>query len=457
MPAIRYGTGAYLRNNGNLPEFILRNMYVEQAPSAEAGVTLLSRPGLEEVANWGAGPVIDIFCQDGSFGGDLFAVLSNTLYREAVPLGTLTGSGPVSWAMSADELLITRGSTSYSYDGTDFVNSGFTGLFSNEVTAVAYLAGLFLAVEAGSHRFFWSAVRDSRSWDVLDFASAENAPDELRDVKAVGDSLYLMGQASIEVWAATGAVEIPFTRIQQRLYRKGVISTGCAVDQDNSLTFCGHDGIVYRIAEVPERISDHGIEERIKASLIVSCFGFVYEGHSFFCLRLDQGTWAFDAATRQWCELATYGQDNFRGRCATTQRRTLIFGDDHTGQLWTFGGFLDGTKELVREFTAAFPVRGAIHVDNLEVESNSGWTDELAGQGADPILEMRSSRDSGATWGHYRSASLGRQGEYRTRTRYRALGMFDAPAAVFEFRCSDPAPLRISSVKVNEPGGGRAR
>jgi hypothetical protein len=457
MPAIRYGVGAYKRDNGNLPEFKLVNLFVEQTPSAEAGVTLLSRPGLQEVANWGAGPVVGLFCQDGSFGGDLFAILGNTLYREGDQIGALTGSGPVSWAASADELLIARGSTSYSYDGTDLVNSGFTGLFSNEVTAVAYLAGLFIALEAGSHRFFWSAVRDSRSWDVLDFASAENAPDELRDVKAVGDSLYLMGQASIEVWAATGAAEIPFSRIQQRLYRKGVIATGCAVEQDNSLTFVGHDGIVYRIAEVPERISDHGIEERIEGSNSVSCWGFVYEGHNFFCLRLDQGTWAFDAATKQWCELATYGQDNFRASCAATQRRTVILGDDSTGQLWGLGGFLDGTEPLVREFTGAFPVKGAIHVDNLEVESNSGWTDELAGQGSDPVLEMRSSRDSGATWGHYRSASLGRQGEYRTRTRYRALGMFDAPVAVFGFRCSDPVPLRVSSVKVNEPGGGRAR
>lgn len=139
------------------------------------------------------------------------------------------------------------------------------------------------------------------------------------------------------------------------------------------------------------------------------------------------------------------------------QGRTVILGDDSTGQIWSFEGFLDGSEPLVREFTGAFPVRGAIHVDNLEVESNSGWTDELAGQGADPVLEMRSSRDGGATWGHYRSASLGRQGEYRTRTRYRALGMFDAPAAVFGFRCSDPVPLRVSSVKVNEAGGGRSR
>jgi hypothetical protein len=431
-------------------------MYVEQTPSAESGVALLSREGLVEAANWGAGPVVGLFCQEGTFGGDLFAILGNTLYREGVPLGTLTGSGPASWAASADEILVTRGSTAYSYDGTDFVNSGFAGLFSNEVTAVAYLAGLFIAIEKGSHRFFWSAVRDSRSWDILDFASAENVPDELLDVKAVGDSLYLLGQVSIEVWAATGA-EVPFSRILQRLYQKGVAATGCAVPQDNSLTFVGHDGIVYRIAQVPERISDHGIEERIEASVSVACWGFVYEGHNFFCLRLDQGTWAYDAATGQWCELSTHGRDNFRARCAAVQRRVLFLGDDSTGQLWNFGGFMDGEDALVREFTGAFPVKGPVSVDNLEVESNSGWTDELAGQGANPVMEMRFSRDAGATWGSWRSASLGAQGEYRARTRWRALGMFDAPVAVFGFRCSDPVPLRVSSVKVNEPGGGRSK
>ena len=81
----------------------------------------------------------------------------------------------------------------------------------------------------------------------------------------------------------------------------------------------------------------------------------------------------------------------------------------------------------------------------------------LAGQGSDPLVEMRYSRDAGATWSSWDGVSMGRQGHYRERPEWRALGLFDAPGALMEFRCTDPVALRLSSVLVNEPVGGRSR
>jgi hypothetical protein len=89
--------------------------------------------------------------------------------------------------------------------------------------------------------------------------------------------------------------------------------------------------------------------------------------------------------------------------------------------------------------------------------ANTGATPVLSGQGSNPLIEMRYSRDQGKTWSLWLPASLGAEGQYRVRADWRRLGMFDLPGALFEFRCTDPVPLRISAVKVNAAGGGRSR
>jgi len=457
MPAILYGKGAYRRANGNLPEFVLINMFLEATPSAEAGVVLLSRSGLESHRTVGSGPIRGLFTQEGTFGGDVFTVSGSGLYRGVTQIGTIAGTGAVSFAASETELLVTAGTTLYSYNGTDTVAVALPDNF--HARAVAYLSGHFIAARSGTHQFYWSAPMDGRSWDALDFASAESEPDHLLDVQVMRGNLYLMGQSSIEPWYYTGALDLPFSLIQQRLLPQGVIATGCAVELDNTLMWVGSDGLVYRMADVGERISDHGIEERVEKSASVSAFGFVHEGHSFYCLRLSQGTWAYDAATGQWSEWRTYGRGNFAGRSATVQGQRVLLGDDASGTIWTFGnGFSDGGAELVREFTAAFPLNGGTAtVDSVTVDANAGRTEHLEGLGVEPKLEMAVSRDAGATWGAWRSARLGAQGEYRTRTRWNRVGMFDAPGAMFRFRASDPVPLRVSNVLVNEAGGGRSR
>ena len=456
MPAIYFGKGAYRRTNGNLPELRLVNMYAESTPT-ESDVVLLGRPGLELSRTIGGGSIKGLFSQEGTFDGDLFAVSGSALYRGETLLGLIDGTGPVSFAASDLELVVTAGGTAYSYNGTNLAAIAFPD--GANVAAVAFAAGLFLYARAESHRYYWSAVLDGRTVGALDYASAELRPDYLLDIQVVRGNPYLLGQQTIEPWFPTGVADLPFNRMDQRLMPRGVLAGGCAVEMDNTLFFIGNDGIVYRLGDVPDRISDHGIEERIEASSGASCYGFVHEGHSFFCIRLSSGTFTFDAATGQWCEFASYGRDNFRARCAATSGRTVLLGDDSTGKVWTFTETpTDDGGTLESLFTAGFPIKGgAQSINNVGVEANVGWTEFLAGQGENPVIEMRASRDAGATWGNWRSANLGAQGRYRTRARWTRLGMFDPPGGLMEFRITDPAPRRVSGVYVNEPGGGRGR
>lgn len=454
MPPLLYGTGAYKREYGNLPELKCVNLYTEASPTSESGVVLQSRRGLTSHATRGTGPINGIFSEAGVFSGAIFSIATNTLYKDATSLGTVSGSGATSWAASDTEVVVTRGGSAYSYNGTNLAAIAFPD--GADVSAVAYIASKFVFVRKDTHKFYWSQELDARDVESLDFASAELAADKLLDVKSLHGNLYLFGQNTTEVWMPTSNADLPFSRIDQRLAQIGVRATGCAVVLNEALWVVGSDNKVYRIAGGWEPVSNAGIEERLSQSTTCVAFGWFYEGQYHFAIRLDDSTFAFNG---EWWELTTYDRDNWQAKCATNVGTTPYFGDDTSNNIWKFGTtFKDASAQLEAYFTALKPITGGGEsFDNVEVRANVGQTQALSGDDASPVIEMRSSRDAGITFGNWKEASLGAQGAYRTKAQWRRCGMFDSPGAYLEFRMSDQSPRRISGVYYNEPGGGRSR
>lgn len=434
------------------------NMRVETAPTSETGAILTSRPGLEQAATAGAGPVAGLATSDGSFEGDLFAVSGAKLYRETTLLGDVPGDLPPSMAQSATQLAVTLGRKLYRYseaDGLDPV--AFPD--NADVRKVLYHDSLFLALRRDTEEWYFSDALDLDSWQALSFASAERDPDFLIDAVTINDTLLLFGSESIEPWANTGDADLPYSRIEQRLFDKGIKATGCVRVADNTALWVGTDNFVYRLSDNPVRISTPAVEEKIEASASVTTYTYKHDGHDMFAVRLDTSTWEYDLTQGEWGENATYGRPNFRPLCAVMRNGQPLFGDDAEGMIWAYGdGWMDGTAPMERRFTGFFSLPGgALVVDNLSIEANVGRTGNLSGQGSNPVVELRSSRSAGATWGPWVAQSLGAQGQYRRRIAWRRCGMFDAPGGIFEFRCTDPVPFRISAVRVNEAWGGRSR
>lgn len=455
MPSPFYGRSTYARDRGDLPELPLINMFAEMSPVEEDQIILQSRPGIEQFATAGSGPIHGLFQRDGALSGTRFAISGGSLYASTTLVGAVDGSGPVSWAASSTQLVFTRGESLTLTNGITVTQPVFPD--DANVIAVADLAGYFIAVRANSQVFYWSEVLDGSSWDALDFASAESEPDRLLQVIALDDYLVLLGSETTEFWSKTGNAETPFVPVQGRVYEKGLLKTGCASTFDNGFAWIGNEGgLVYRSGNVPERISDNGIEERINKSASHFVYSFFFEGHEFLAIRLDQGTWLYDASTRTWSEFASYGRGNWRCQHAIAGP---FFGDDQTGAIWRFGaGHQDNGGVLERRFRGGLPIKGGtLTVDNIRFDVNAGKTPDLTGFYADPIMEVRFSRDHGQTFAAWKSMSLGRQGKYRTRAERRACGMFDSPSMIFEARCTDPVPFRVSGVTVNEPSGGRSR
>lgn len=457
MTALAYAKGTYRRLAAGLPELRAVNMFVEAAATSQDGVVIISRPGLQQDRVLGSGPVRGLFQQAGTLDDQVFAVSGDTLQSGSMS-AAITGTGPVSFAGSALEMVATAGAEMVRTDGNTAAAVTFPD--GAAVVAVAYLGGYFIAIRGGSQRFYWSALRDATKWDGLDYASAESSPDPLRDIVVVGDVIWLLGAATVEPWAITGDADLPFARIEGRNMQRGVIATGCAVEMDSALFWVGDDHRVYRSGAVPEGLSDAGIEERIARSTTVSAFTFAYEGHKFFAVRLDTETLLYDVATGEWCEFASFGLPNWRARCAAYVDGQALLGDDTSGAVWALSdaALQDGNLPMTKLFTAFQPVQdGSFTLDVIHLDADFGSTPALLGQGADPLVELRSSRDGGRTWSGWRQASLGKQGQYRARAMWRRFGSFDAPGGMFELRCTDPVRFRVSAVRANEAQGGRSR
>jgi hypothetical protein len=445
MPLLDYGKGAYKRSRGNLPELPVINMFVET--STADGIVMQSHKALTEEAEVGSGPVRAKLEKDGVFGGDRFVISGNAVYRGSTLIGTVDGSGVAYIAASDSEVVFGRGQTAYSYNGTNFQAIAFPDGAS--VAIVAYTAGYFIFLRAETGKWYFSAVGNARSVDPLDFATAENEPDRLLDILILDGVLVLLGTESVEFWGATGDADLPYTPIQQRVFEQGVIATGCAVVVDNTFFWIGRDKITYRNGEVPQAVSDDGIVERSMASESHRLFLVEDERHKFLCQRHDINTMLYDVTTQQWCERQSYGRDNWRAGPG--------LGDDETGQIWKLEGYVDAGGVFERRFRAGSRLEAIAIVDNLRLTAEVGTTDQLTGTYAEPLIEMRDSRDAGNEWSDWEAVSLGAQGSYRERVEWRALGMFDPPGMLFEFRMTAPVTFRLSAIEANASGGGRSR
>lgn len=455
------GRGAFDRERGAFPPWRQENCLLEPSKTDPKGYNLLSRPPLAAYYTWGSGAVHGIFQRDGLFSGDVFALIGTTLYRNGVSKGTINGSGPVWWAGGSGELCLGRGTTAYSYNGTG--NAAAIAFPDGaNVRSGNWMARRFYFVRESSGRLYWSDIDDGRTIDALNYATAEGEPDQLLDVKRQGTIFWLLGISTGEGWLSTSDPDLPVTRIVQRDLGRGVQATGCAEELEGTVYLISSDGIVGRINQGFERVSDNGLEEKIRESSTGSTFHFQYEGKPILCLRLDDGTYALDLAMdHQTVVLSTMGQTQWAPKCAINVGAEPLFGDDTNPIIYIFdetSSTDSGYDEMRRLFTAAYPLnQQPFSISNIVVSGNNGAAQVETGESADPIMEMRFSRDGGRRWSNWRAARWGAMGEYLRRARYGGCGMFGPPGFLAEFSVLACTPLRVDSVRANEPLAGRGR
>lgn len=443
MPSVPLGLKSYKRQSAFQPEVELVNLYLEPDESGGSPDKFMriKRPGLVRHATL-PGPVAGLYRKDGVFGGTLFAASAGNLYAITNSVTLLGALGAQSAAMAAtfDRIYALGDSVPRSWNGsTLLVISVPDALPIADIETINNYA--ILACENGD--FYWIVPGEDQP-DALDFASAESSPDGLVAVRRLVDELWFFGKSSTEVWQTTGDALLPFQRAGGRQFERGCMARDTVRRFDNSVLWVGDDGVVYRGGAIPTRISDHGIEERIRRRTSPpSAWVLEVDGHKFYVLDIPgQGSFAFDAATAAWSEFASASTTGWRAKVGTSEGNDTTFaGDSLTGAVWR----VDPTAATDDGESIRCAMSGSIALQGRPVGVNSFSVG--VGASDDCTLRIRW-KDGNEDWpAYYEEVEALAPADVVTLYR---LGQANQPFRTFEVETSDDVLLRFSGAVANE-------
>lgn len=444
MPVIPLAIDAYKRGDAFQPEVVCLNMLLEEDKSGASPdkVARITRPGLTAYTEL-PDTVRGMFRQQGLFGGVTFSAAGTKLYSLAAGTyteeGEIGAGGRVVFAANYEYLFVLSGGIPYLYDGSTVAEIVMPD--DREVADIDVLNN-FLVLACPDGRFYWlepgTTVLDS-----LNFATAESSPDGIVAARAIGDEIIFFGGQRGEVWQLTGDNDAPFLRAGGRNFEVGCLARDAVLRFDNSIVWPGSDGLVYRFGNVPDRISDHGIEQRLRerTSLPDACTAEA-DGHKLYLLRIPgQGTFSFDAAFPGWRQWSGGETEVWGPYCSAEADVGWLLGASGTGEVWRLDTEAadDDGQAFPQVITATVPLVGlAGRQDSLSIGT---------GGAEDYTLKVRW-RDGLDDWPAYYE-ELEARAPADVVNLYR-LGQPDQPFRTFEVRIDEAVKARISGARLNE-------
>lgn len=379
------------------------NLYPEiDTQDGKNTTALIGTPGTKLFLNTGT----DVIRGMHVFNDLIYFVSQNSLYSldgggtVTGPLGSnlTTARGRVSMANNGlsptggDEVIIADGSNLYVWD----VNSETMIIVNIGADTVCFISGHFVA-NSGGGKFRTSGLYDGTSWNALDVATAESAPDDLLAVFANHGELWLLGEYTIEVWYKIATGNPPFNPVSG-----GVIDYGCAAQfsvaaGNDALFWLGNKrnnnqgefiGVCMARGYGVEVISPASINYTISTYTVINdAFAYFYTegGHEFYVLTFPSAnaTWVYDTTTRLWHERSSYKNDPYavgrhRGNCYAYYNNRHYVGDHENGNIYEMSSdvYDENGEPLVSQ--RIFPHLadkenlGNIFYQQLELDSEKG-------------------------------------------------------------------------------------
>lgn len=443
-----YGLSTFERRRGDFPELPVVNMLGENIP-VEPGVTLQSRPGLKNSdVVMGTEPVKELFQIDGVLNNGLFGVAGTKLYQNSTEVGSINGTGNVSFCGYEDYVFVNAGQSIWSFNGS--VLDDITFPDNASVSKIAVGASRLIALRKDTGTFYWSEPLGV-TIDALSFATAENSPDKLIDLLFIADRLYLFGSETVEIWPVAADQDLPFQPLPGATFPVGIKDVGCAAQFGRGFVWITNYNEV--CFNTPENIiSDPELQVRIANSSFVHTWVFFVDDNEFLAVTLDNETWVYGFRNQLWSVFNSFEKPNWICQCYENG----YFGTIVNGTLaqWS-DDYFDFSGPLERTFNGWVPITAEpMWLSNVILRTNPGTTPYLSGDFTNPIVELRTSIDGGRSWFNWQKRQLGVQGQYRARTVWSSMGQFGYPGCLVQIRCSDPVPFRVSGLTYNEPFGG---
>lgn len=328
----------------------------------------------------------------------------------------------------------------------------------------------------------------------LSFSSKDGSPDNLVSLIVDHREVYLLGEASSEVWVDVGAFPFPFQRIPGTSTQHGIAAKFSMARVGNSFAYVsrnirGQAMIVQMNGYIPQRISTHAVEQTLVNRNVDDAIAYTYqlEGHECYVVTFPSIdlTWVYDVTTQMWHKWLSV--DNFnqfrrhRSNCGTLFNGIVLVGDYENGKIYELDpeNYTDDGSEIRR-------LRRAPHIvtdlqrqffDEFQIQFQPGvglngiamrpQTGAIAGYaiagfaiaggsytapvGVNPKAMLRWSSDGGSTWSNEKWVSIGAEGKYNNRAIWRRLGW--SRDRIFEVVVTDPVKAVIVSANLKASSG----
>lgn len=458
---IPFATQSYKSDSLPLSAQRCVNLFAEVAPpNAKTPVAVFGTPGLTTFANCGIGPMRALV----ESGGKVFAVADTVVCEVSASgavkqIGAISSGGSVTAADGGEQVVLVADGKGYVIENgavSAITDPDFEGAGS-----VAYLDGYFIFNRPGTGEWFISDLKNAKSYDALEFATAESNPDPLVRVFVDHREIWLFGTRTTEIWVNTGNAEFPFERQGGTSMEIGCASAGSVASLDNTVFWIADDRTVRRAqGYTPVRISTHAIEKELRKVDIASAIGFAYsqDGHAFYVLRLPTTTFVYDVATQLWHERQSgISPGPWRATCHADLDGKQLVGDDRSGRIFLIDP--DATTEdgeiipRIGTLPAIASENKRIFISRFEVEMETGVGLDGDGlMGIDPEIILDWSDDGGRTWRGGLPAPLGKIGAFRTNVDWRRLGQ--ARDRVFRVTVTEPVKVVFFAANADLTRGG---
>lgn len=458
--------GSYESQAWTADQEVTINLFPERMESqgAVSQWTLYPTPGVTLITTALASPGRAHF----SIFGREFAV-QGTSFNEINVSGTVTvrgavalGASPATISSNGDgggELFITSGGNGYIFDlGTNILTQ--IAALNGKATMGDSLDGYFLALDGSASKLYISDLLDGLTWDPTQFAQRTIAPDPWKAMRVNGRYIWLLGEQTSEVWYDTGASPFPFAPYPSGLIYFGIVAPFSAAVGDGTITWLGASRtgdrfVLSASGFTPEVVSD------LPRQYIFSQYGTVADaeaeiinlyGHVFYRLTFpaEDVTWYRDATTQKWGMWVTWISEENRFSALRPRWHAMAFGehrilDAQTGAIYMIDSSVATDVDnrpirRVRKAPALVAEDERIFYASFQLDMQPG-IGTSTGQGANPQVMARFSRDGGQTWGPEIMASAGPIGSYATRVIWNRVG--SARRLVVEISFTDPCPFRL--------------
>ena len=419
------------------------------------------------------------------------AITGTTLTVASVTSGTLYVGQTIQGAGITAQTIITALGTGTGGAGTYTVNNSQTiasiTMYALNWTVLPSSDGAFTGGETCDivDNYFVYNRPSSQQWGAsgvlspisgnTSFSSKDGSPDNLVALIVDHREVYLMGEASSEVWTDVGGNPFPFQRIPGTNTQHGIAAkfsvarfgdSFCYVSRNNR----GQAQIMQMKGYIPTRISNHAVENSITNQYVDDAIAWTYqlEGHECYVVSFPtlELTWAYDLASGMWHKWLYTNNDGsytrHRGNCCAVFQGMVLVGDYQDGSIYELdkNNYTDNGQNTRRLRRAPHLVTDLQrqYFDELQIQFQPGvgltgittpLNDEIVG--ADPQAMLRWSNDGGSTWSSEHWTSIGKIGKYKNRAIWRRLGW--ARDRVFEVVVSDPINAVIISANLKATAG----